>query len=240
MSRVVIIVDAEGEKTKYLTAAFPTTVQMVEAMKEAIALPSSTTVTVEVISSTDLAAVLLDPSQGSNLIDEDIIWCPLTLGVPKTLNFPAQNIFQACHNVASLRQRVHQKFGYETSDTSQGLENLYLPIVLTAKGPLYGEVISETPTTNHHQQFVDLLDNQRQPLYYLAYQLLKSLSAPPAVYLLKFSYSDQDIIFDRLLPFPDVPAIASIGIQQPNLFACHWHCLTNQPIIDLTIVPKSA
>lgn len=240
MSRVVIVVNAEGEKTGDLAGTLPTTVQMVDAMKQAIASPSSTPLTVEVMSSTDLAAALLHLSQGSNFRVEDIIWCPLTLDIPNTLTFPAQNIFQACHNVTSLRQWVHQKFGYETSDISQGLENLYLPIIFTAKGPLYGEVIGNTSTTNFYQQPIDLLDHQRQPLYYLAYQLLKSLSVTPGVYLLKFSYSQQDIVFDRLLPFPDVPAIASIGVQQPDLFTCHWHCLTNQPIIDLTITPKSA
>lgn len=238
MSRVLIVVDAKGKKTGELAGALPTTMQMVEAMKQAIALPSSTPVTLEVISSTDLAEGLLHPIPGSNLTDDDIIWCPLTLDVPKTINFPAQNIFQACNNLTSLRQWVHQKFGYKTSDTSQGLENLYLPIVLTAKGPLYGEVIGETGTTKLYQQPLDLLDHQRQPLYHLAYQLLQFLSASPGVYLLKFSYSQQDMIFDRLLPFPDVPAIASIGVQQPDLFTCHWHCLTNQPIIDLTIIPK--
>ncbi|WP_019499623.1 hypothetical protein [Pseudanabaena sp. PCC 6802] len=43
------------------------------------------------------------------------------------------------------------------------------------------------------------------------------------------------ILFDRLIPFPDEPAIASIGVQEPNLFACHWLCLTQQPILDLKI-----
>jgi len=239
MFRVVIVIDAEEENTGALAAALPTTVQMVDAMKEAIALPSSTPVTVEVMSSNDLAGGLFNPILGSNLADEDMIWCPLTLDVPKIINFPAQHIFQACTNVTSLRQRVQQKFGYQVADINQAGENLYLPIVLTAKGPIYAEVIGETATTKLYQQPVDLFDHQRQPLYHFAYQLLQFLSAPPAVYLLKFSYSQQDIIFDRLLPFPDFPAIASIGVQQPNLFTCHWHCLTNQPIIDLTIVPKN-
>jgi hypothetical protein len=43
------------------------------------------------------------------------------------------------------------------------------------------------------------------------------------------------ILFDRLIPFPDEPAIASIGVQEPNLFTCHWLCLTHQPILDLKI-----
>ncbi|MGC1394917.1 MAG: hypothetical protein WA828_11615, partial [Coleofasciculaceae cyanobacterium] len=115
----------------------------------------------------------------------------------------------------------------------------YLPIVLTAKGPLYGEVIRKAETTPY-QQPLDLPDNQRQPLYYLAYQLLQALSAPPSVYLLQFGYEGKEIIFSSLLPFPDIPALASIKVQEPNLFTCYWHCLTNQPILDLTILPKPA
>jgi hypothetical protein len=239
MSRVVIVVDAKGKKIGELGGTLPTTMQMVEPMKQAIALPLSTPITLEVISSIDLAEGLLNPIPGSNLTDDDIIWCPLTLDVPKTINFPGQNIFQACNNLTSLRQWVQQKFGCQTSDSNEVGENLYLPIVFTAKGPIYGEVIGETATTKLYQQPLDLLDQQRQPLYHLAYQLLQFLSASPGVYLLKFSYSQQDMIFDCLLPFPDLPAIASIGVQEPNLFTCHWHCLTNQPIIDLTIIPKS-
>jgi hypothetical protein len=240
MSRVLIVVDTQVEETGKLAGALPTTVQMVNAMKEAIASPSPTSVTVEVIPSTDLPQALLHPNQGSHLTPKDIIWCPLTLEVPNTLQFPARSIFQACNDVTSLRQQVKQKFGYATGESTQGLDNFYLPVVLTAKGPLYGEVIREEKTSRLYQQPVDLLDSQRQPLYHLAYQLLHSLSAPPTVYLLQFGYNEQDIVFDRLLPFPGVPAIASLGVQEPNLFTCHWRCLTNQPVIDLTINPKNA
>lgn len=237
MSRVIVIVDTQVEKTE--VAGVSTTLYRVEAMKKAIAYSTSAPLSVEVITSTE--AALLPPSQ-------EIIWCPLTLDVPNTLQFWGQNIFQACRNLTSFRQQV-EALGYRAGDGSQGQESLYLPIVLTAKGPLYGEVIGQGKATNCYQQPVDLPDNQRQPLYHLAYQLLQSLEAPPSVYLLKFGYKEQEIICDRsaqapwayrLLPFPDVPALASIGIQEPNLFTCHWHCLTNQPIYDLTIIPKSA
>lgn len=140
--------------------------------------------------------------------------------------------------MTSLRQRV-QQLGYETVGGGQRFGDLYLPVVLTAKGPLYGEVISEGEATSRYQQPVDLPDNQRQPLYHLAYQLLQSLSALPAVYLLQFGYNEQNLVCDRLWPFPGVPAIASIGVQEPDLFTCHWHCLTGQPILDLTIIAKS-
>lgn len=238
MPRILIVVDAQVEKTGKLVEASTATAQMLDAMKEAIALHSPAPVIVDIITSTDLAEPTFGPREVNNLTAQDIIWCPLTLDVPITLEFPAQTIFQACRQVISLRQRVQQKLGYATSDGSQKLGDLYLPVVLTAKGPLYGEVIREEQTANLYQQPIDLPDNQRQPLYHLAYQLLKSLLAPPAVYLLQFGYNEQNIVFDRLWPFPAAPAIASIGVQEPNLFTCHWHCLTRQPIFDLTIIPS--
>ena len=247
MPRILIVVDAQVEKTGRLVEASTTTAQILDAMKEAMlfqsrfanALHSPAPVIVDITTSTELAESALLPSQLSNLTAQDIIWCPLTLDVPSTLEFPAQTIFQACRQVKSLRPRVQQQLGYATSDGSQKLGDLYLPVVLTAKGPLYGEVIREEQAANLYQQPIDLPDNQRQPLYHLAYQLLQSLLAPPAVYLLQFGYNEQNIVFDRLWPFPAAPAIASIGIQEPDLFTCHWHCLTGQPIFDLTIIAKS-
>lgn len=236
MSRVIIVIDAHARVGEL--AGEPTTVQSVEAVKNAIcvsqqrfAIASSTSAkfTVEVITSTDLAQTTLPASQ-------EIICCPLTLDLPNTLQFWGQNIFSACRNLKSLRQQVEQ-FGYKAGDI-KGNKNFYLPIVLTAKGPLYGEVIAAETTP--YQQPIDLPDNQRQPLYHLAYQLLQALAAPPSVYLLQFNYEGQEIIFSSLLPFPDIPALASIGVQEPNLFTCYWHCLTNQPILDLTILPKPA
>lgn len=225
MSRVIIVIDAHARVGEL--AGETTTVQSVEAMRSAIASSTSAKFTVEVVNLFDLAQTTLPASQ-------EIICCPLTLDLPNTLPFWGQNIFSVCRNLKSLRQQV-QKLGYKAGDT-KGNKNLYLPIVLTAKGPLYGEVIAGETTP--YQQPLDLPDQQRQPLYYLAYQLLQALAAPPSVYLLQFNYEGQEIIFGSLLPFPDIPALASIGVQEPNLFTCYWHCLTNQPILDLTILPK--
>lgn len=225
MFKVVIVVDSLTEETQKTSTAL-----MVDATRKAIALHSPSAVSVEVITP-DCVEVLSQKTQ-------DIIWCPLTFDVPETLEFPGKGIFQACSQVTSLREQV-QKIGYATADSPQYPSDLYLPVVLTAKGPLYGEVIAQGKTNSVYEQPVNLPDKQRQPLYHLAYVLLQSLLAPPAVYLLQFSLSQDKIIFDRLLPFPAQAAIASLGVQDPDLFTCHWLCLTNQPIFDLTIIPKS-
>ncbi|NEO28665.1 MAG: fructosamine kinase family protein [Kamptonema sp. SIO4C4] len=102
-------------------------------------------------------------------------------------------------------------------------------------GPLYGEVIQQTGDT--YQQPFHLPDEQRQPLYHLGYELLNHLNASPAVYSLQFNITGQEIIFDRIFPFPHPSSIASLGIQSPDLLTCHWLCLTQQPILDLIIHP---
>lgn len=108
------------------------------------------------------------------------------------------------------------------------LGDLWLPIVLTKKGPIYGEVIGEGEIPNSYEQPIDFSnhgsdgydDQIRQSLYYLGYQLLESINAIPSVYLLQFRMLEQEIFFDRLWPFPATPAIASVESQQPDLFAC--------------------
>jgi hypothetical protein len=161
---------------------------------------------------------------GEHLQAYDIL-CPLTLKLPPDLRFWGSKVFAACQNLDTLRQVVTE-MGYETGNLQ-----FWLPIVHTAKGPLYAEAI----THPHYQQPLDLDDQQRQPLYQLGYRLLTYLEAPPAVYLLGCGYQSGKLVFDRLIPFPTTAALASIKVQQPNLFVCHWRCLTGQPILDLLI-----
>lgn len=161
-------------------------------------------------------------------------------------------IYQACSNIPGLRHWVENQQSMAT-----GAGCFWLPIVLTAKGPLYGEVIGLAAefsiqdlsadlgllkvgvgVPHPYQQPIYISDALRQPLYYLGYQLLSYLQAPPATYLLQFGIENQRIIFDRLWPFPAAPAIASLGVQEPDLFTCHWYCLTGKPIFDLIIVPQ--
>lgn len=177
-------------------------------------------------------AMVYNQSSG---LDEATSVCPLTIDLPERFSFPQQNIFQACRRVDERRQWVQKKTNYKVCSHNY-LGTHWLPIVYTAKGPLYGEVIGEGVMPNSYSQPVDLRDEQRQNLYHLGYQLLDSIAATTGVYLLQFAFSpEQKIIFDRLWPFPAAPAIASLQYQQPDLFTCHWRCLTNQSIQDIII-----
>lgn len=157
---------------------------------------------------------------------------PLTLNIPEQLRFTGEKLYQRCRDVTGLRQWVSQQWHYTV-----GAGEFWLPIVLTAKGALYGEVIGldSSATASPYTQPLHLPDRYRQPVYQLGQRLLRSLSAPSAVYLLQFGFQDEQVCFDRLYPFPALPAIASLGVQSPDLFTCHWRCLTHQPILDLTI-----
>jgi hypothetical protein len=232
MSKIVIVVNAEVKEAGKVIPASPATERMVAAVKRAITKNSVKPVQIQVI---PVASLWSDSSLlGSE--KQDLIYCPLTIELPNNFDFPGKSIYQACRNIQARRQWVENNLNYKTSLDHNWLGDLWLPIIMTEKGPLYGEVIGEGVMPNFYQQPIDLPDKQRQPLYHLAYQLLTNLAAPPAVYLLQFGLQDQEIIFDRLWPFPAAPAIASIGIQQPDLFTCHWYCLTGKPIVDVTIL----
>lgn len=164
------------------------------------------------------------PTDGSGL-------CPLTLELPPDLDFAGQQVFAACRQVNELRRWVTAQTGYRA-----GPATYWLPIVNTAKGPLYAEAIAQSALAYH--QPLHLSDRQRQPLYQLGWRLLQHLQAPPAVYLLAFGYAGSELLFDRLWPFPAEPALASLNVQQPDLFTCHWRCLNNQPILDLLIAGR--
>lgn len=217
-------------------AVAPATAQMVSAFQRAVRLAPSQG------QGFPDAVTVLDPGtwprydrSGDREAAADF-FLPLTLHLPPGLDFPASALYATCREVIGLRQRVAQ-WGYATGDG-----RLTLPIVLTAKGPLYAEVIGPAPdaaalpgAATLFVQPVDFSDARRQPLYALGQRLLRSLIAPPAVYLLQFSVQGEHICFDRLLPFPDERAIASLNIQTPDLFTCHWLCTTSQPIHDLII-----
>lgn len=158
--------------------------------------------------------------------------CPLSLDMPESLSFAQQSLFLACRDVMTLRQQVEDKF-----QSATGAGEFWLPIVLTAKGPLYAEAIATDSTPIGYLQPFHLHDRWRQPLYSLGHRLLKFLSATPATYLMQFGFCEDAIVFDRLFPFPAAPAVASLKVQSPDLFTCHWHCLNRIPLLDLTIAP---
>ncbi|MBP0021261.1 MAG: hypothetical protein J7647_27375 [Cyanobacteria bacterium SBLK] len=158
---------------------------------------------------------------------------PLTFNLPDSLEFSAKSVYQQCENVRELQQWVEKNLEYAT-----GEGHYWLPIVLTAKGPLYAEAIAQNNETQTYEQPFHLADVLRQPLYHLAWELLSYLNAPPAVYTLQFDWQGEEIFFDRLFPFPHESTHISLGIQQPDLLTCHGLCLTQQPILDLTIVTQ--
>lgn len=157
---------------------------------------------------------------------EEGIFCPLTLNIPHDLPFPGQKTYKYCRSPDALRQTV-ATWGYPTGEGDH-----WLPIILTAKGPLYGEAIQKA--NQSYEQPLHLGDKTRQTLYQLGYQLLRHVEAIPGVYLLQFGGSDHPCC-DRLIPFPDTPVLASLGVQEPDLLTSYWYCQIGTPLIDLQI-----
>ena len=230
--RVSIIVNAKVKQEGRLIAASPVTERMVMALKQAIDTNSPHTV-IETIA---VASLWSEGGQRSMPTVGQIL-CPLTIQLPPWLTFPARSVYQTCQDILGYRRWVTEKLNYTSHTDIHWLGDHWLPIVWTSKGPLYGEIISEGEMPNAYQPAIDLTDALRQQLYSFAFNCLEALAAPPSVYLLQFGLSEQTVIFDRLWPFPAAPAIASLGLQSPDLFTCHWYCLNNQPIQDLKISP---
>lgn len=243
MVNVLIVVDDEAQRSHEQSPTSSVPARGVTALKQAIlgatndpegvdgAANRSQAHTIEIVTTEAIAHYSAVSQQG-------IIFCPLTLNLPDTVPFAGQSLYHACRDVNALQNWVTTHLGCPT-----GTGQFWLPIVLTARGPLYGEVIAQLspqPTAAHgaelYYQPLHLPDRWRQSVYRLAQQLLRSLSAIPSVYLMQFGFQQNRVLFDRLFPFPVAPAIASLGVQTPDLFTCHWHCLSHQPIYDLTIV----
>lgn len=231
MEKVVIIINAEVSDQGKLLSASPVTQKMVEALQASIA-EDSVPRTVEIVS----AATLW--SKNSRVIKKDrntdTIYCPLTIQLPDYFDFPQRKIYSACKDINSRRRWVEKNLGFKTSVGDSWLGHLWLPIILTDK-PLFGEIIGEGSMPNSYDHPVAIPKHQQKSLHDLAGQLLDSLDAPPATYLLQFSLYNGEIVFDRLWPFPAAPALITLKTQQPNLFTCHWRCLTKQAISKISI-----
>ena len=229
--RVSIIVNAKVKQEGRLIAASPVTERMLSALKKAIIANSPDTL-IEVIA----VASLWSETAQKQTSTAGRIYCPLTIQLPKWLVFPSQKIYQSCQDILGRRTWVEEHLKCKSNPNLNWLGDLWLPVVWTAEGPLYGEVIGEGVMPNAYEQPVELADNLRQALYSLASQCLEALEAPPSVYLLQFSVIEQEIVFDRLWPFPAAPAIASLGVQSPDLYSCHWQCLTDQAIAEIQML----
>lgn len=237
MPKVVVIV----ESSERAITNSPIIKKILSTIETAIIQGSTHATSVEVLSANQLKS----QTQSSSQLQE-AIFCPFTLSLPENLELPCTGIIKSCLDVFGLRQKLAQQMQVALGDGY-----FWLPVVLTTKGPLYGEVIAMggefsgkklpdlLPCDLSYYQPFNLSDAVRQPLYRMAHNLLQYLSAPPATYLVQFGLQGSEICFDRLWPFPTAPALASVGIQQPDLFTCHWNCLTAKPILDLTIIPAA-
>lgn len=236
MYKVLIIINAQQVSNQgTVLSTSPATQRMTAALKDAIVTDGQEETVVKIVS----AQQLLHRHQISWYDPQDPNWicCPLTIELPPQFEFPGAKLFQTCRDIKGMRQWVEDTLNLKTGNQIKKVwhGHYWLPIVVTAKGPLYGEVIGETQLPNSFRQPIDFPDEKRQPLYRLGYELLHALAAPPSVYLLQFGFQENTLIFDRVWPFPAAPALASVGVQKPNLYTCHWQCLIQQPIRDLVI-----
>jgi hypothetical protein len=211
MSRTIIVLDDT-----------PDGLRLGLAMLAGIAQAEGTSAVVATCAETVVVAEL------ARVPDVDAIYCPLTLNLPPEFVFWGRDIGRTCLDIDALRYLAATTIGVKVGDRG----NLWLPVIWTARGPMYGEVIGAVDSDSYRQP-IHLNDVDRQPLYQFGYQLLTQLNAPPASYLMQFSHPEREVLFDRLLPFPALPALASIDIQSPDLFACHWRCITRQPMVDI-------
>ncbi len=229
MRKALIIVNAQVKTQGTMYPASPATEKMVMALEAAIKADSPST-QVEVMAT----ATLWSKNAQSPKPDPDVIYCPLTIEVPHWLSWTGQKIYQDCKDVKGRRQWVDRMLGYKTSIRDSWLGDLWLPIAVTPRELIYGEIIGEGAFPNSYEQPISLKNSLSHPLHELAQGLLESLDAPPSLYLLQFRLKGQNIVFDRLWPFPAAPAIASLTDPHSNLFSWYWQCLTNQSLPTLT------
>ncbi len=226
MPKVTIIVNAQVQGGKISTTA-PVAERMALALSKSV-INSRDSYEIEILSGADLWS---KSPQSPEFSQDSTIYCPLTIKLPDWFNFSGRKVYDACRNLERRRKWVKQNFGYKTSYDNIWLGDLWLPIIYANGESTFGSVICEGMMPNQYHQPFDLPLEIRPQLKKLASELLDSIQAIPSVYLLQFKLVKNEIIFDRLWPFPATPAIASINNpHQPNLYSCHWLCLSNQPL----------
>ncbi len=220
MSKAIIIVNAHVNEGKISPTA-PVAEKMAMAMKQGI-ISSNQSITVEILGGADLWA------KSVNLTSENdgVRYFPLTIKLPDWFNFSAKRVYKICSNLENRRKWVKQHFGYQTSSDNSLLGDLWLPIIFKPRKTIYADIIGEGEMPNSYQQLPSFPETSKNLVCTLASQLLESINATPAVYLLQFKIIKDNIIFDRLWPFPATPAIATINNkQQTDLFTHHWQCI---------------
>jgi hypothetical protein len=226
MSKVIIIVNAQVDNGK-ISPKEPIAEKMAVALSKSI-IKSNPCHEIKIVGGAQIWSKSLQIDDS----DQDIVYCPLTIKLPDWFNFPAQHIYCVCRDLEKRRKWVEQNFNYKTTHDDLSLGDLWLPIIFDGENCIYSDFIGEGVLPNYYQQPYDLPSEIHHSLYTLAQDLLLSIQAIPSVYLLQFKMLDNNIIFDRLWPFPACPAIASINIQKPDLFDYHWDCLSNKSTIN--------
>ena len=226
--QALIIINAEVSDQGKLLSTSPVTERMVVALQKGINTYSPKV-------SLDMTSVGSLWSKTGKKVDRtnQPLYCPLTIQLPEYFDFPAKRIYQACREISGRRRWVESNLGFKTSVGDSWLGHLWLPIILTKDQTLFGNIIGEGAIPNYYEQSLDFPSSKRKPLYKLATDLLDSLSAIPSVYLLQFSLYSNEIVFDRLWPFPAAPALASLSGSNIDLYSCHWLCLSGQKIPGL-------
>jgi hypothetical protein len=108
-------------------------------------------------------AEIVTVTELTQLRDVEAIYCPLTLNLPTEFEFWGREIGRACLDIDALRHLAATRMGIKADDRG----DLWLPVVWTARGPMYGEVIGGV-ATGRYRQPIHLNDVERQPLYQFA------------------------------------------------------------------------
>lgn len=172
--------------------------------------------------------------------DEGVLLCPLTIDLPEQIPFQQRELFEACRQVDARRQWVLDHTEYQVCQNG-AMGDHWLPVIVSGAGYQFGSVIGEGIMPNSYHQSTDVTGLQCEALRVLGHRLLDAIAAPPSVYLVQFTFSqNREVVFDRLWPFPAAPAIATLTDQAPSLFDYHWCCLMNQNLDKLAITPQLA
>ncbi len=110
------------------------------------------------------------------------------------------------------------------------VDTLYLPVIWTLHGPLYGECIAQCGV--FYIQPWDLSDEQRQVLYNFAYAALRN-QVRTGVYLVTFVAQAGQVYCTGLTAMPAAAALVSTLTQKPDLYYAHLLCQQDWPLVEV-------